>query len=304
MTHPDPPFRCRPAPSRPSRWVLCVAGLACLGATWTMPAPAEAQHSSSQLRSSSQQGSSAGRYRAQGRYRGAQQTPQRQSANHHLRSPMGSAANVGQGYYHHRMSQPQQPPGVVHPNPYPPYYGGYGPGYVVYVDTYGGEPQIYGQAERPAAEAAPVIVQPPPVYIIQPPAPGGTGSVDGASAFPGQRTGAYDPSTYDPSSFDPNRGTTAPAEPAAPPRPSEPQAVTFHIEPADARVYLDDSLLGTAGQVLARSPLILDPGVYLLAVEHPDFGVQRLFFGVDGATPTSVGVDLTTDHPRHRTRVD
>lgn len=249
------------------------------GALLALPSEAEAQRSAGKISSSSTRGTSTGQYRGHGRYRGATPPAQRQDTNRHLRSPMGSAANVGTGWYQLNLGQPQYDP---HDNGYGhgvPHYGGYSPGYVVYVDTQGGEPQVYGHSE-PSPQ--PVIVQPPPVYIIQPP----------AQAPP-------QPTTSPPAA----EPQWTPPEPESP-RPSEPQAVSFHIEPADARVFLDDDYLGTAAEVLARSPLVLDPGVYLLAVSHPEFGDTRLFFGVDGIEPTAVGVDLTSDHPRRRTRVD
>ena len=93
----------------------------------------------------------------------------------------------------------------------------------------------------------------------------------------------------------------APPAPAAPPRvrSTDPQPVSVSVQPADALVFLDGELMGTAGSL---SQLDLPPGVYVLEVEHGEMAGQRLVFGVD-EEPLSVAVDLTADRPSRRSRV-
>jgi hypothetical protein len=100
----------------------------------------------------------------------------------------------------------------------------------------------------------------------------------------------------------------APQEPALPPPaapeplPTEPVAVELVIRPADAEVYLDDRWLGTGSDL--TTPRMLRPGVYVLAVEHPDYGSQRLVFGVGGQGPLRAVMDLTAQRPGRRARVE
>lgn len=155
------------------------------------------------------------------------------------------------------------------------YYGGYsfGAPYVVYIDPSPREPQV--------VEEPPPRYEPPPIYIVQP------------QPVPVQPAAP----TWQPAAPAP----VQPQEPATPrrPRSTEPQAISMSVRPADALVYLDGELLGTAGSL---SQLDLPPGVYVLEVEHAELTGQRLVFGVD-EEPLSVAIDLAADRPSRRSRV-
>lgn len=224
--------------------------------------------SSSQARSQS-----AGRYRGHGQYRGAHRNVDPRSANRHLVSPLGSAANVRPGAYQGYYG------GGAAPLHLDGYSGGYyHPGYVVYVDGVI-DPPVYGEP-RPVPDPAPAP-PPPAITIINqiPPQPQAQPTAPAPTTEPAPRP-------------EPRR-----------PRSTEPRAVHLEIRPADALVLLDDEPLGTALELTSGDPFALPPGVYVLEVTHPDFQSQRLVFGVDEEDSVHVVVDLTTDRPNRRTRV-
>lgn len=98
----------------------------------------------------------------------------------------------------------------------------------------------------------------------------------------------------------------APSPPPPPPRPrdTEPGEVWLDIAPRDARVLLDDRLLGAAGELSdPDDPLILAAGVYVLEVEHADHRRQRLMFAAGSRTPVLIEVDLAEEEPRRRARL-
>lgn len=180
-------------------------------------------------------------------------------------SLMGSATGVPPGYYNRMLGYPDDAifavPTIPVISPFPVYFDDYRP--------------------APATPQPIVIVQqvqaPPPVIIReQAPAP-----------EPRERTRPARP---------------AAPEPPPPPRPTEPQKVHFEVAPADAVLMLDGRRLGTAAELSARSePLSLDPGVYILKVDHPSYKAQRLVFGVSAST-VRVNVDLAAE-PMYRARV-
>jgi hypothetical protein len=93
-----------------------------------------------------------------------------------------------------------------------------------------------------------------------------------------------------------------PEEPRAP-RPTAPQPVLFQILPTDAQVKLDGRRLGSGAELGSRQePVELEPGVYILQVDHPVYKSQRLVFGVS-ADQVRVDVDLTSEDPSLRVRV-
>ena len=267
-------------------------------ASWAAPPTAHAQVSkgkganqirATQTRPAPRNTTTPGRYRGQGRYRGAGVIHGR--PKHPVSPYLGSAIGNAIPYRQHDVV-----PGPIYPY-YPSTYRP--PAYVFYVDNfYDGEPRVYGEAEAQQhyrdrqVSQQPVVVQPAPVYIVQPvqTLPSAPGAVAGSAAgtaadgaIPAPRADSLEP---------PRR-----------PRPEVPQAVVFQVVPADATVLLDDEPLGSAAEVMSRSPLILDPGVYVLEVFHPDFPSQRLVFGVDGREGFTVAVDLGADKPHRRTRV-
>jgi hypothetical protein len=92
-------------------------------------------------------------------------------------------------------------------------------------------------------------------------------------------------------------------EPPPAPKPTAPQPVVFQIVPKDAQVKLDGRKLGTAAELGSReAPFELEPGVYILQVEHPTYKSQRLVFGVS-AERVRVDVDLTAEDASLRARV-
>ncbi|MEM1183083.1 MAG: hypothetical protein AAGM22_32370, partial [Acidobacteriota bacterium] len=146
---------------------------------------------------------------------------------------------------------------------------------------------------RVVDETPPVSYEPPPIYIVQPEQV--PDHVTPVQAQP------YGTPRSAPSFEPPVPREVAPREPEAPQRPrsTAPQPITIRIQPGDAQVFLDDEPLGAAASL---SAIDLRPGVYVLEVEHPELGGQRLVFGVDDE-PLSVAVDLLADRPSRRSRV-
>ena len=92
--------------------------------------------------------------------------------------------------------------------------------------------------------------------------------------------------------------------PAAPVAPKQASAVTFAILPPDASVVLDDDSIGDGNALGGLSDgLMIDPGVHVLEVSHPDYKTQRLVFGVGSGEPMEVIVDLAADTPQRRSRI-
>ena len=236
--------------------------------------PAEAAGGQAQFKSQKQQGSPQVRSRSEPRIRRPQSygTSYRER-NRRLITP--GASNTPSSVYR-KLDAPQvQQRGYIHAPIYQPQP------YVVYVEQPAFAPQPsyptppppeprYREPPRPEPQPQPV-----PVYVINQP-----------------------------------QGYTAPAppepEPPAPPpkpRSTEPVDVKMRIHPADAKVYLDDELLGTAAEVIETGFKEYPPGVYVLEVTHPDHPAQRLVFGVSGDQPVSVQIDLTESRPSKRSRV-
>ncbi|MEO1083767.1 MAG: PEGA domain-containing protein, partial [Acidobacteriota bacterium] len=212
-------------------------------------------------------------------------------ANRRLLSPLGSAANVRRGWYRQNLSQPvHQGPvqGPVHGHGGFGGYGGYGVPYVVYVNPAPSEPRVVDETPPPAYE-------PPPIFIVQPDQVPDYATPVRARPYPSPSAPTLEPSVPQ---------DVAPREPRQPrqperPRSTDPQPVTIRVNPADAQVYVDGELMGAAADLAS---LDLRPGVYVVEVEHPEFGSQRLVFGVDDE-PLSVAVDLLADRPSRRSRV-
>lgn len=134
-------------------------------------------------------------------------------------------------------------------------------------------------ATTPAGAPIYIVVQPPPAPVASPPQP--------SPAAP--------------------RTTPLPAAPrAAEPKPPQgPGGLRFEVQPADARVFLDDRLLGEGAAISGRAQALeLDAGVYMLEVSHPDHRSERLFFGVYADREVRVEVDLTRADGRRRSWVE
>lgn len=217
---------------------------------------------------------------------------------------LGSAANVGPNFYR-QLDAPAHGGGVV-PNVVYVY-----PQYVPYntappvFDNSGtpssgvnpGEP-IYATAPPNPSQPQPIYIEressntagsrgqgqdPQPVYIVERPAPDRVAPPAPASPPP---------------------VPPAPVAPKAPPKPKVASAVVFSIQPEDAKVFLDNDPMGSALDVNGREDgWILDPGVHVLEVEHPDLKTQRLVFGVGSGDPMEILVDLTADTPQRRSRI-
>lgn len=218
---------------------------------------------------------------------------------------MGSAANVGPGFYRQMNAPPPSHgggvkiPNVVYVYPYLPYNVA-----PPVVDSSASPSQainpnepVYDSAP-PAQDRQPIYIErrtsnndgprqtPQPVYIVERPATTSTG-------------GATPPSASLPAAPAPT-----PPPPAAPPKPKVASAVVFAIQPEDSKVYLDDDLMGTAESVNGRSEgWVLEPGVHVLEVVHPQHKTQRLVFGVGSGEPMEVIVDLSATTPQRRSRI-
>lgn len=208
---------------------------------------------------------------------------------------LGSAANVPSGFYR-KLDAPQPRhgggggggvPNVVYVYPFPGYNVapiGFDNSSSPSRATNPNEP-VYAEPPRPQPQPQPIFVTrerpadadagqaPQPVYIVERP-----------EASPPQSVEA--------------------APPAAPPTPKKASPVAFDIQPADAVAYLDDDRLGD-GESLATllDGLVLEPGVHVLEVSHPDYKTQRLVFGVGSGEPMEVVVDLAAKTPQRRSRV-
>lgn len=228
--------------------------------------------------------------------------------NYYLNRPLGSATNTPRGYYRDQLSYdppPQGEPGSERTVyvPQPVYY------VVPPLFPEDGEPLSFGDVRGPdqavdpdqlgAASSRPVVIEADNIYVVPPDDPrldrtprhAADDYRARAPAAPIERpVGNY--GNVPTQALDP-----APAEPA---QPEDPHLVSLSIQPADAVVWLDDEELGLAGE-LAGS-VVLEPGVYLLEVEHDELDDQRLFFGVVDQG-VDVRVDLTADVPRRRYRV-
>jgi hypothetical protein len=219
--------------------------------------------------------SSQGRYRSQGNYRpqGHYLAPRPPIKFQNPWSPM----TYRQNKYYQVVPQSQAAPFTSNlSRSNLPNYGGIGFNVVVPVPVlpvagvY--EPYTYEQEPPPPPPPAPA----PQIYVVQTPPP------------------AAAPPPYEP----------PPPPPPAPPVSNEPGELALDVQPADVRIFLNDRLMGTGESLEAKGePLRLRAGVYVLEAEHPDFGSQRLVFGVTAEQTVRVVVDLTADQPRRRARV-
>lgn len=217
--------------------------------------------------------SSPGRYRSQGHYRaqGQYRAPQAPIKLQNPWSPMTYRQNK---YFQVVPQSPTAPFTGQLSRSNMPHYGGIGFNVVVPVPVlpvagvY--EPYAYEQEPPPPPAPAPA----PQIYVVQTPAP--------------------EPPPYEP----------PPPPPPAPPVSNEPGELALDVQPRDARIFLNDRLMGTGESLQAKGePLRLRAGVYVLEAEHPDFGSQRLVFGVTAEQTVRVVVDLTAEQPRRRARV-
>ncbi|MDA8017073.1 MAG: hypothetical protein MPN21_06440 [Thermoanaerobaculia bacterium] len=281
--------------------MLPFAILTLLGSGFTSPTPALGQGDN--VRSSTKRAPQHTPPRRADTQLPAAGTPNRQPnrhfpPNYYLKRPLGSATNTPRGFYNHHLSHD----GSVH-NPGPVYLAP--PVYYVapplFPDRFdyhhvSGPEEAVNPTELGAGNARPVIVEADEVYVVPP-----------ESARPDTRDRSYEygaePYAYEPPPRDRRGGGRSPSrvdQVHKPRPPRQPQTVTLQIEPADAVVWLDDEPLGPAGEV--AESIVLEPGVYLLEVEHGELEPQRLFFGVvDQAV--DVRVDLRVDEPRRRYRV-
>lgn len=94
-----------------------------------------------------------------------------------------------------------------------------------------------------------------------------------------------------------------PREPLPPPAPKEPGKLRFTVSPGNAVVYLDDDRLGTAGELREAAPLVVEAGVHVLEIDHPDWSSERLVFAVGSAGDVRVEVDLAEPKASRRTRL-
>lgn len=215
---------------------------------------------------------------------------------------LGSAANVGPNFYR-QLDAPAHGGGVpnvvyVYPQ-YVPYNtappvldnsgtssSGVDPNNPIYVTAPPNPvPQpIYVERESSSTDGARSRGQAPqPVYIVERPSSGSTAA---------------------PAPAPPTPAPPAPVVPPAPPRPKVASAVVFSIQPADAEVFLDNDSMGSASEVNGRQDgWVLDPGVHVLEVVHPQHKTQRLVFGVGSGEPMEVLVDLGASTPQRRSRI-
>lgn len=140
-----------------------------------------------------------------------------------------------------------------------------------------GEPYVVVQ-EAPPPPPAPA----PQVYIIQPPPP--------PAPAPPPPAEVYEP---------------PPPPPPRPPVSNKPGDLALAVHPADTRILINDRFVGTGESLVAKGePLVMKPGVYVLEAEHPDYKAQRLVFAVTPNDTVQVVIDLTSDRPGRRARVD
>jgi hypothetical protein len=101
-------------------------------------------------------------------------------------------------------------------------------------------------------------------------------------------------------------------QPVAQARPYHPLAVSggeagqvfLSVHPSNAAVYLDDDLLGS-GDSLSESlaPFVLDSGVHVLEVVHPQYPPQRLVFGMPSEGRLLIEFDLEGDRRGRKAKV-
>lgn len=223
--------------------------------------------SSSPGRYRTQGQSSPGRYRTHGQYRGSER------ANQYYDGQQWQPSNYYQNKYHYL----QQPldftayPSVSPTVPVGRHVYGIAPVQPVPVQpVYVYEP--YPSYQEPAPQQQPQ----PQIVIVQQPAP-------------------------------PPPPPVAPPPPPPPRTPPPPVATApgnavLSIQPADAEVYLNNISLGDSGR--QGEKLLLDAGVYVLEVEHPDYRPQRLIFSPVEHETIYIRVDLTEDRPNRRASVD
>ncbi len=206
---------------------------------------------------------------------------------------LGSAANAPPGFYSRNLSVPEVGPSHRH-GPVPVYVPYPYPVYVLPPELAVSPSQVIAPSAQDVQRisapryaprgAARRVTAPPartqPVIVIQQPA---------AAPQPARIPA-------------PTR-ERAPSPPPEP-RSREPAAVRFSIAPPEARVYLDDELLGTGAELNGRRlAMMLRPGVYVLEVAHPDYRLQRLVFGVQAEEPMEVAIDLTAERIGRRSRI-
>ena len=203
----------------------------------------------------------------------------------------GSAANVRPGFYQ-QLNSPKAHAGAIPHVVYVPTAPYYPYPYTV------APPSSHVVSEVPSPAPPPTPQPSQPIYVVQPASPQTPQPVYVVNPVDPRHPGASPPAES------PTR-TLPPAAPE-PVRPvsREPVDVTYRITPEDAQVFLDDDLLGLAGDLnqggLADT---LKPGVHVLEVIHPDHRSQRLVFGVSSAEPIEVLVDLTTERVGRRSRI-
>ena len=222
--------------------------------------------------------------------------------NYYLNRPMGSATNAPRGYYRDNLSYDPPRHGDGHHGrrvyvPQPVYY------VVPPLFPDDGDSLSFGDVRGPdqavdpdalGTSSRPVVIEADNIYVVSP---------DDRNSYEAADDRARRPSAPidRPVGHYGNVPTQSPdPAPIESPQPEEPQVVSLSVQPADAVVWLDDEELGLAGE-LAGS-VVLEPGVYLLEVEHDALEDQRLFFGVVDQ-PVDVRVDLTAVEPRRRYRV-
>ena len=183
-----------------------------------------------------------------------------------LRPGFGSAANVRRGFYKQLDAPVTHHGGGVVPVP-------------IYIYP---QPVAYSQPAPVSPREIPAPA-PQPIYIVTPPpAPAPAQTVPPAPApIP-----------------------AAVPTPAPKPRSTEPGDVQFSVQPADAKIYLDDDYLGTGAELAEFGDgQPFPPGVHVLEVTHPDYRPQRLVFGVTSKDATHVLVDLAVDRVGRRSRI-
>lgn len=219
--------------------------------------------------------------------------------DYYLNRPGGSALNAPPGYYRDNLSYdppPRHRRGRDGHGQAPVHAPAYAPTYVVVPplfphDGYS-EPLAIGPTRGPEDAVEPLDLQADDPYGREP-------VREPARYAPRQPASVHapDPIVYEVPNRAPAPHPTAPAEPD---KPKAPQPIHLDIVPADAAVWLDDEYLGRASELTAS--VVLQPGVYLLEVEHEDLPDERLFFGVVDQ-PVDVRVDLGATEPRRRYRV-
>lgn len=287
---------------------LTFATLALLSAGFLLPHDAIADHRSkdrSTRHAADSNQKSATRMPAPGQ---ANRQPNRHfPPNYYLNRPMGSATPTPRGFYRDNLSYnpPTDAEGHGHGRGH---HGGQiylpQPRYVVVPPLFPeDDPLEFGGVRGPdeavepdelGSRTQPVVIEADNLYMVPP----------GRERYDESYAREPEVPVRNPNTALSHHGrvpTQAPAdERPEPPAPTTPQEVTLRIEPADAVVWLDDEELGLAGELLEL--VHLEPGVYLLEVEHDDLEPQRLFFGVVDQ-PVDVRVDLEADEPRRRYRV-